>query len=374
MSRRLVLRLLLAAAVVAAAAFLLVQWLRPTVIVERARRANAADAAATTLTVLAARSTVIASEVGGRIAVSNLGIGREVKEGEVLVEIDPSDLQLEIAQNKNDIAATRQKLEQGSSLTFELANERQNLANKEELFNRGSVARAEVDRSRATVETLEFRIKAETAALEQQLATYENSLAVRELRLSKMKVIAPIDGVITRVMFDRGDLIGGGATIAELISNQRLVEARVSEEDIAGIKVGQKAIANFLPYGAWGFNATVEKILPAADPLTQRYTVYLKVDIEPARLIPGITGQASIERARRENALVIPRTALLGNRVFVANGGRVGLRDVEVGITSLNLVEITKGLQEGDLVAVEGLDLLRDGERVRVAVRESAHK
>jgi RND family efflux transporter MFP subunit len=144
------------------------------------------------------------------------------------------------------------------------------------------------------------------------------------------------------------------------------VEAKISEENFSGLKVGQAATVRFLSYGANQYNGRVEKILPAADPLTQRYMVHLSVEIDPKLLVPGITGEVNIVIGSRPNAVVIPRRALLGRSLFVVKEGRVELRTVQIGFSSLDVVEITSGLTEGEMVIVDELDSFRAGDRVSV--------
>src|SRR5208283_2885420 len=112
---------------------------------------------------------------------------------------------------------------------------------------------------------------------------------------------AYFEGVVSEVFAHPGDLISPGSPIVALITTKRLVEAKISEEDFANIKPGQPASVHFLPYGAWVYNGTVKKILPTADPETQRHLVDLNImDIEPEKLIPGITGEVTITVGERK--------------------------------------------------------------------------
>ncbi|HEX2100971.1 MAG TPA: efflux RND transporter periplasmic adaptor subunit, partial [Candidatus Synoicihabitans sp.] len=130
-------------------------------------------------------------------------------------------------------------------------------------------------------------------------------------------------------------------------------------------KIGQHASVRFLGYGEQLYGASIAKILPTADVETQRYLVHLNVDLDPAALVPGLTGEVGIIVGERDNALRIPRRALFGNNVFVVSGNRVQVRQIKVGFTSLTMVEVLEGLEEGDLVIVERIDTFRDGDRVR---------
>ena len=183
-----------------------------------------------------------------------------------------------------------------------------------------------------------------------------------------MTVRAPFDGVVSEVIARPGDLIGGGSPIARLISTSRTVEARISEENFAGIAVGQSAAVRFLGYGDELYEATVAQILPTADAETQRYVVYLRVVVDPVLLVPGITGEVSIVVGERDNTLIIPRRALFGSNVYVVTGGVVELRQVRTGFTSLNAVEITEGLVEGELVIVDRIDIFRAGDRINTVL------
>ena len=121
------------------------------------------------------------------------------------------------------------------------------------------------------------------------------------------------------------------------------------------------ASGNLVPFVCWD---KVSKVLPSADSETQRYIVHLDVEIELAKLIPGLTGEVSIITAERSNTVIMPRRALIGEKVMVVSDGIIEIRTVESGYESLNEVEIVSGLAVGELVVIEELDLFRDGDRV----------
>ena len=76
--------------------------------------------------------------------------------------------------------------------------------------------------------------------------------------------------------------------------------------------------------------------------------------------------EAFVVIARHENALIVPRSAVVDRKVLVIEGSSAVLRPVEIGFTSIHEVEIVAGLKEGERVVVENLDDLRSGTRVRV--------
>ena len=95
----------------------------------------------------------------------------------------------------------------------------------------------------------------------------------------------------------------------------------------------------FLTYGENQYAAKVVKILPTADPATQRNVVHLEVEIAPEKLVPGITGEVVIEVGEHEHTLIVPRRAVFGTNLYAVNDGRIEFRtrrrDAEVNFDGL---------------------------------------
>jgi RND family efflux transporter MFP subunit len=366
MSVRFFFKLLLFIAVVGGAVFAGLHFLRPVAVVEAAKRGTAVDSIPGTVTVKAERRSFVLSEISGRVAESNLELAASVSKGDILVQLDSRAIELEIKRLEGQLETVAKTLELGSSTRFELQNQRESLVYSEKLLERSAISRSEVDRQRRGIENLEQQIQLESVRLNQEQATLENAIQTNRLRLEQMTLRSPVDGVINAVSAFPGDLITGGAAIAEVVSLNREVEAKISEEYISKVFTGATATVQLQPHGYQRFPATVTKILPAADSQTQRYSIFLDVEIDREKLAPGTTGETSIVVARRENALLVPRIALVGNNVFVVKDGRVQVREVEAGFRASNEVEILSGLKQGEFVIVEQVDLFRDGDRVRV--------
>ncbi|MBP7143247.1 MAG: efflux RND transporter periplasmic adaptor subunit [Opitutaceae bacterium] len=345
-------------------------WLRarPVVIVAPAVRAVAANAVPGSVTVRAERVIVVRSAVGGLVEKGDLKIGQRVGKGDFLIKLDTRDLELDIEANENALRTAKERRAVGSLIELELENARVDLANAERASKDGTISRQALDRAGGNVRGIERRLAIEKVETESAIAALENTLELRKLRLERMTVKSPADGQVSEVTAFPGDIISGESVVATLISNARTVEARISEENFSGIREGDKATIRFLGYGQKLFGGHVVKVLPTADPATQRYVVHLAVDIDQEKLVPGLTGDVSIVIDSHADALVIPRRALFDGKVFIVEGGTVGLRPVQTGFTDLNQVEITEGLKAGDLVLVEQLDTVRAGDKVRVQV------
>lgn len=347
-------------------------FLRPVARVAVVKRDKAVNLVPGSVVVLAEYEMDLKGEFSGRVIRSELAPGNHVKQGDFLVQIDTSELQLEIEKTESDLATQKKKVAIGSQLEIDLENARDDLAAKERVFKLGSLAESDLTRQQREVKALGQKCELEKATNEQTLAGLDNTLKTQRLQFSRATISAPFDGTVAQVDVHPGDLIGENVSIAHLIATSRIVEAKISEENFADIKSGQKATVRFLTYGGQTYGATVTKILPTADPATQRYVIYLAVNIEPDKLVPGITGEAWITVGERDRALLVPRRAVLGHSLYAVNAGRVELRQARLGYQGLNVVEILPdehtgrpAVNDGDLVIVEQLDRYRPGDRVR---------
>lgn len=339
--------------------------LRPEARVAAVVSGKAVNAVPGSVTVTAEYIMELKSEADGRMLSSELDPGLKVTKGGTLVQIDSSDLQLEIERIENDFRAAKARIAVGSATTLQLATAQDLLRNGERLFALGSMSETEIISRRRAVEAIQQQLALEKVANDLQLATFENTLKVKRNQLERTTIKAPFDGVVSAVAARPGDLVSARAPVATLISINRTVEGRISQENFAGIRLGQKATVRFLGRESDTYQATIDKILPTADAATQRYLVYLKVDCPAEVLIPGLTGEVSVIIGERQAQALIPRRALFGDNLFVVRDGRAVLTKVELGYVSLNMVEVTKGLAPGDLVIVEELDRFRDGARVK---------
>jgi len=368
------LKLAVAAALVVAIFKGVVISLRPVAKVETVISGPAKDAKPGSLTVKEKYSMQMKAAIGGRVLKDgyNLEPGLHVKEGDVLVKLDTGDIQIEIDQAKAEYESVKQRIAVGSASAFALETAQSDFKNTERLFNMGQVSDSDYQKARRAVETIKQQMALEKVRDQEDLQSDLNSVREKERALEKMTIKAPFEGIVSEVFAHPGDLIDPGSPIMSVITTEKIVEAKISEEDIANVKVGQPASVHFIPYGAWVYNGTVSKILPTADPETQRHLVDLNItDIEPEKLIPGITGEVTITVGERFAKAIIPRRALINDSVYVVKNGKVELRPVTKGYVWLTGAEILSGLEPGEQVIVEDLESFRAGDSVRVEVLPS---
>eukprot|EP01012_Entosiphon_sulcatum_P024250 TRINITY_DN29422_c0_g1_i1.p2 TRINITY_DN29422_c0_g1~~TRINITY_DN29422_c0_g1_i1.p2 ORF type:complete len:381 (-),score=65.59 TRINITY_DN29422_c0_g1_i1:1835-2977(-) len=368
---RLILKLVLAAAVVGAIGVFALQRFSDPVVVSPVIRGPAVSAVPGSIEVSADQGGIrpFKAESSGRVEwCEALTPDARFKKGDVLMKLDTSDLVREIAETKRNFDFAQEERARLVAANIEKEVAEENLANMKRGLQRGDVSEEVVKTARRALDAIVSKQGIEEARNEKAKADYAALMKTKDIQLDRMTLVAQEDGIVKDVMVWTGALISAGAPVATFVSNKRLVAAKVSEENFGAIRLGQKAKVRLLSYpGEAPFDAVVSKILSVADETTQRYTVYVDVAIDPARLIHGSTGQVTITVGRRENALLVPRRALFNSdNVFVVKDGRVKVQQIKLGYLDLNRAEVLEGLKEGDLVVVENIDQFRDGQRVRV--------
>lgn len=308
----------------------------------------------------------VSSEVPGKVIwCEAIDPGRMFKAGEKLVQLDTSDLDRRIAETERNFKSAKERAKMILENNPERQVAQELVNNARRLRDRGEASEEQVrslERALAAIDT-----KLKVTEFDDKKAEVDFNAAMEEMQLQreKMTIRAPSDGTIESALTWKGALINAGKVVATWYSNTRVVTVKISEESFGKVKLGQPARLRLLTYGTQNYEAVVSKLLPTADD-AQRFTVFLDVKVDPAKLFPNSTGEATITVDQRPNQVMIRRRALVDNeRVFVVSGGRVQLRKVEVGYVALNVVEIRKGLEVGEQIIVDRLDEFRDGQQVR---------
>ncbi len=208
----------------------------------------------------------------------------------------------------------------------------------------------------------------------------ESSLSKTESDLAETVITAPMDGIVVGEPKSAGTMAVQGnsnptviMTIADLSKKQ--IIAKVDETDIGSVKVGQKATFTVDTFTDRTFTATVSKISQtdvtnswninstsnsssssSSSASVIYYYVVLDVDDPDGVLLPAMTARVEIITDEKENAMVVPISALktdsTGSYVMVANGKEQEKRYVSTGIYSDEYVEILDGLSDGDKIAI----------------------
>lgn len=362
-----VLKVVLALAVVAAAAYFALLRFADVATVDEVTRGEAVNAVPGSVMVYADQGVrELKSLLGGRVVECKLlDPGKEFKKGDLLLQLDTTDLKRELSEAERNFNSAQEKRKLLLKASTERAVAELTLKNAKRQFERNDIPKDKLDEVQRVFDAVESRIALEEFDNNKLIADYKAAKELKEDMVARMSVLAPEDGVISGSTMWEGALINPGATIATFTSAKRQVKAKISEEKIGAVALGQTAEVMLLSYPNQIFKAKVSKLIAEADE-TQRFEVYLDVEAKPGMLRHNQTGQTTITVDRHPNQPLVPRRAIFnGTNVYVVKNGKVSLREIQVGFVSLNRVEVVKGLEPGELVIVEGIDTFRDGQNVR---------
>lgn len=280
----------------------------------------------------AKEATIISSRLLARITAINVRAGDYVEAGQLLLELEKTDLE----------ARAEQASDQVRSVQARLTEAKQSLKRAEELHQRGLIAIAARDAARADAASLEADFSSARRALEEA----ETAVGFSEIR-------SPIAGRVVDRFAEPGDTASPGGKLLSLYNPFSLwVEARVREQLALTLEKGQE-LQVVVPSLEKTYSAKIEEIVPAADSGSRSFLVKAILPSE-RKLLPGMYARLTVPAGDRERLLIpADRVAQVGQLdvVWVAREGRVVRRFVRLGRAAGDgMVEIIAGLSEGELV------------------------
>ncbi|MDE1920224.1 MAG: efflux RND transporter periplasmic adaptor subunit [Candidatus Omnitrophica bacterium] len=291
---------------------------------------------------LRARDAVeIKSKVDGTIAKVAFTSGQKVVKGETLVLFN---------QEKAKAALIE------AELTLSLAQV--TLNRYQELLKDGGVSRLEFDQAAN-------QVKMNQAVVGEARAAFDSTV-----------VSAPFAGVMGQRLVNDGQFISQGDSLGFLVNQDSMkVDFRVPERYISQIKNGAPVDFKVDAYPRDRFQGTIVFIDPTVDESTRTILITAEVSNPDGRLRQGMFAEISLTLHERPDAIVVPEDAVVfkGNKtvVYTVRGNQtVAVTPVDCGLHVNGVVEILKGLQEGQTVITEGFQKVHAGSKVRVRLQD----
>jgi multidrug efflux pump subunit AcrA (membrane-fusion protein) len=341
-------------------------------------------------------------KVSGYLERIDVYIGDIVKQGQVIAQIDSSDFLHKVREIEAKVAQAKANLSEleAGSRPEELRQAEEAVRQAQSRFDNAKLQRERIDalfkrqvisKKEADTAEMEYIVaEAQLAASQQNLKLIREGARqeVREASQAKLKemeaileqertrfkdtkIVAPFRGEISRKYVDAGALVSSSTPLVNLVHTETLkVIANVLEKDVPLLKAGLKAKVRVESYPGRVFEGRVEKINSALDLSTRTLQTEVYIPNSDRSLKPGMFANAEVVLLEKPQTLVIPREAILeaGSEmsVFVVEGKQAVRRPITIGYEQDRMVEVLRGLNEGDQVVIKGQQLIKDGSTIRV--------
>lgn len=300
----------------------------------------------TTGTVNAVKDALLRSETSGFYGLAKnpktnrpFALGDFVKADQVIIHLDNPEFE-------NTTAIESKKL------SLEIS--KQEFEKQQSLYEKGGVTFRELKNS-------------EKLYMDAQYA-YDNA----RIQLSKLKIIAPFDGVIVDLpYYTPRTKVDANVLMAQVMDYRNLyMDVNLPGKELDRIEVGYPArVMNYtLPDDT--LKGKITQVSPALDPDTRSFKASLDIDNPDWLLRPGMFIKAEIVVASKDSAIVIPKDIILSKRrgktVYIVEKGAAQERAISTGLENPEFVEVTEGLDKDERLVVKGFETLRHRSKVKI--------
>ena len=381
--------------------------------------------------VLSDNEVSVMPKVSGTVKKVNVSLGDTVKAGDVLFEIDDSDLKLQVQQAQAGLQSAQAGLQSsqaglksaqanydmnvGGNYQTQLDQLQSNvntyqiqyndlltsLEQKKELYAIGGASKQDVDDLQSSVEKAKLQLdtakneletkktqileetkKTSQASVDQaqasvsqsqaSIAQSQVSLESAQKSLNDTKVVAEIGGVIGSMNISEGSTVNTGSAAMTIVSMDKIkVAFNVSEDAINRVSVGSKAYVTISSVSDDPIEVSVSNVSPSADSQTKLYTVEAYIDNPTGEIKPGMFASVKLVLDKKDNTISVPLNTVIEKNgekyVYVVDSENIAhKKNVETGLKNDEYIEITSGVDMGDVVVTKGQDFLSDGSLVNI--------
>jgi RND family efflux transporter MFP subunit len=357
---------------------------RPVVAVAEVKRSAARTNLVLPGNIQALTEAPVLARASGYLRKRYADIGDRVQEGQQLAEIEAPELKQQIRQAEAALEQARSTVQQAEA-AIKQAQTNAELARVthqrwDNLFKKGVVSRQENDTYAAQYQAQLANVQ----ALEKAAAAARNNAAAGEANVARLNDIlgyqtvrAPFSGVITLRNVDVGALVNEGSTLLFRIAQtgQLRTYLNVPQSDAPSVRPGQQASVTIPDLPGRKFAGAVARTANALDPATRTLLVEVHLPNPSGTLMPGMFAQVELAVPRKDPPLEIPGDTLVvrsdGPQVAViAPDGTVHYTRIQLGRDFGDHLEVLSGLEEGQTLAVNPSDAVREGVKVKPGRRE----
>jgi multidrug efflux pump subunit AcrA (membrane-fusion protein) len=326
-----------------------------------------------------------------KIVKINVAEGQRVKAGQPLAEIESTGLDLTLKSDVASLQSARVKLDNlkakpagmdlaaaQAALTqaqVTVAAQQETYDSTKALADKGlasrnqladaerqlASAKASYDASRLSFENTRAQSQEDViSAQEAVVAQADYAMQMAKLILDSTVIRSPMAGMVAEVLVNVGDLVSPSTAVATVVDPDPMwLQAQVNENDMAQVKVGQKASVTISSYPDLQFTGTVTQIDQHAQVVNNVsvFSTTIEVPNRGGRILWGMNADAEISVLSLKNVLTLPSSAIKANngspQVTIMDGGHLVAWDVQSGATDGTRTQIVAGLDEGQEVVVQ---------------------
>ncbi len=283
---------------------------------------------------------LLAAEKAGRIVELAADRGDHVQAGQLLMRIDDRIWQANLSQ-----------------ATIAAENARRNHERFQVLQKSGAVAESEYDNIEKAY------IQADALATEARI------------NIEQCRVVSPIGGIVNNRLVEAGEYVQPGTPVFQVVDAATVrIVIQIPERDIFAVHAGDRMSFTIQPLPGQRFEGTVTFVATQADPRNNAFRTEITVNNDGGILRPGMIAQIEFHRGNFQDMVALPMSAVLPSKgdhiVFLAKDGRAIRRKIQLESLARKQALVSRGLETGDLVIVEGNRNLRDGQRVEIQEAE----
>lgn len=292
----------------------------------------------------------LAFQVSGKIIKRNVELGSKINAGDVLMQIDPKDIQQTVNSTSAQVYSAESQLRLAES----------NLNRFRQLYEQGAVGRMTYD---------QYVSAYEVAAAAVQQASAQHTQEANQLDYSLLRADKP--GVISAISAEIGQVVSAGQPVLTLVQDgEREVEISVPENRIEELRKAQQLTVTFWALSNVTVEGRVREIAPMADPVTRTYKVRISLLNPPQEMKLGMTAAVTVLDSGSQQTVNIPLAAIYQNgntpAVWVVTAGdTITLRPIKIGQFGDGTIQVLEGLQQGERIVTAGVHKLKEGQKVK---------
>ncbi len=313
---------------------------------------------------LSEKDAMVIPEIPGKVKDINTSVGNTVKKGDLLFTIENKEIDNQI----KDLDSTLTNL-QGKKSDLEGEMEKQKAQ-----LTAVSPGETTIPSMKGTLVPPKTEPSMDTSMIQEldaQIGEVSKGLEQAKEAKEKLKVKSPIEGTVSLISI-KEDGVAMQEEPSMIVSdlNNMYIELNVTEGILNKIKVGDKVKIDIPSLSKEGMDGKINFISIMPNMKNGLYTVRVSIDDKNLSLKPGILGKVYFELDRLDNVIVLNSNVVIDRNgeklVYLVKDGKAVERTVTIGMDTGELVEITKGLKEGEEIIIKGQNFLKNGDKVKV--------